>query len=105
MFGNTPLGLWRPSEPSRKRRSLALWTAAGVVLGIEVAAMAAAHADPNLVLPGGLPAQVKPTFSEPGLPRFRPAARRLWAVRVPASAAAGEADALAAVGAAMRTIR
>ena len=32
--------------------------------------MAAARADPTIVLPSGLPVQVKPTFSEPGLPAF-----------------------------------
>ncbi len=70
MFGRAQLGLWRVGEPPQKRRSRALWTTAGVALGIEVAAMAAAHADPTLVLPSGLPVQVKPTFSEPGLPAF-----------------------------------
>src|SRR5580693_2050814 len=29
-----------------------------------------ASADPQVVLPNGLPVQVKPTFSEPGLPAF-----------------------------------
>ena len=29
-----------------------------------------ANADPQVVLPGGLPVQVKPTYSEPGLPAF-----------------------------------
>jgi hypothetical protein len=30
----------------------------------------AANADPQVVLPNGLPVQVKPTYSEPGLPAF-----------------------------------
>jgi hypothetical protein len=46
------------------------WTTAGVVLGIGVSAIGAAHADPNIVLPSGLPVQVHPTFQEPGLPAF-----------------------------------
>jgi hypothetical protein len=70
MFRNTPPGLWRPGGPAPKRRSRAPWTTAGIALGIEVATMAAAHADPSPVLPSGLPVQVKPTFQEPGLPAF-----------------------------------
>jgi hypothetical protein len=35
-----------------------------------VFAAQAANADPQVVLPNGLPVQVKPTYSEPGLPAF-----------------------------------
>jgi hypothetical protein len=35
-----------------------------------VLATQAANADPQVVLPNGLPVQVKPTYSEPGLPAF-----------------------------------
>src|SRR5271165_6701537 len=68
MFGNTPLGLCRASGPPHGARLRLRW--AGVVVGIGVGAIGAAHADPSLVLPSGLPVQVHPTFSEPGLPAF-----------------------------------
>jgi hypothetical protein len=43
----------------------------GLVAGAsEVLAAQAANADPQVVLPNGLPVQVKPTHSEPGLPAF-----------------------------------
>jgi len=48
----------------------ARWTTASVVLGVGVSAIGAAYADPSIVLPNGLPVQVHPTFSEPGLPAF-----------------------------------
>jgi hypothetical protein len=35
-----------------------------------VLAAQAANADPQVILPQGLPVQVKPTFTEPGLPQF-----------------------------------
>ena len=44
-----------------------LWLVAGAS-GALVAQ--AANADPQVVLPNGLPVQVKPTYSEPGLPAF-----------------------------------
>src|SRR5271156_1543735 len=46
------------------RRWLWLVGASGVL------ATQAANADPQVVLPNGLPVQVKPTYSEPGLPAF-----------------------------------
>jgi hypothetical protein len=46
------------------RRWLWLIGASGVL------ATQAANADPQVVLPNGLPVQVKPTYSEPGLPAF-----------------------------------
>ncbi|HKN30346.1 MAG TPA: hypothetical protein VJY34_21690 [Roseiarcus sp.] len=70
MFGNTVLGLCCASRPPRGGRLRARWTAASVVLGIGVGAIGAAYADPSIVLPNGLPVQVHPTFSEPGLPAF-----------------------------------
>jgi hypothetical protein len=48
----------------------AQWRTAGVVLGVGVSAIGAAYADPSIVLPNGLPVQVHPTYSEPGLPAF-----------------------------------
>src|SRR5271165_498964 len=68
MFGNTPLGLCRASGPPHGARLRLRW--AGVVVGIGVGAIGATHADPSIVLPNGLPVQVHPTFSEPGLPAF-----------------------------------
>ncbi len=68
MFRNTPLGLCRATGPPHGARLRLRW--AGVVVGIGVGAIGAAHADPSLVLPNGLPVQVHPTFSEPGLPAF-----------------------------------
>ena len=44
-----------------------LWLVAGAS---GVLATQAASADPQVVLPNGLPVQVKPTYSEPGLPAF-----------------------------------
>ena len=44
-----------------------LWLVVGVS---GVLAAQAANADPQVVLPNGLPVQVKPTYSEPGLPAF-----------------------------------
>ncbi len=70
MFGNTPLGLCCASSPPHGGRLRVRWTAAGVVLGIGMSATGAAHADPSIVLPNGLPVQVHPTFLEPGLPAF-----------------------------------
>ena len=70
MFGNTPLGLCRASGPPHGGRLRLRCTTASVVLGIVVGAIGAAHADPSIVLPSGLPVQVKPMFQEPGLPAF-----------------------------------
>ena len=70
MFGNTPLGLCCASGPPHGGRLRLRCTTACVVLGIGVGAIGAAHADPSLVLPSGLPVQVNPTFQEPGLPAF-----------------------------------
>ena len=44
-----------------------LWMVAGAS---GVLAAQAASADPQVVLPKGLPVQVKPTYTEPGLPAF-----------------------------------
>ena len=44
-----------------------LWMVVGVS---GVLAAQAANADPQVVLPNGLPVQVKPTYTEPGLPAF-----------------------------------
>ena len=70
MFENTVLGLCCASGPPRRGRMRAQWRTAGVVLGVGVSAIGAAYADPSIVLPNGLPVQVRPTFSEPGLPAF-----------------------------------
>ena len=70
MFGNTLLGLCCASEPPHGGRLRLRCTTASLILGIVVSAIVAAHADPNIVLPNGLPVQVKPTFQEPGLPAF-----------------------------------
>ena len=70
MFGNTVLGLCCASGPPRSGRVRARWTTASVVLGVGVSAIGAAYGDPSIVLPNGLPVQVHPTFSEPGLPAF-----------------------------------
>ena len=52
------------SPPGGRRR---LW----IVVGASgVLAAQAASADPQVVLPQGLPVQVKPTYTEPGLPQF-----------------------------------
>src|SRR5271156_4128947 len=52
------------ASPGWRRR---LWLVAGAS-GVLMAQ--AANADPQVVLPNGLPGQVKPTYSEPGLPAF-----------------------------------
>ncbi len=70
MFGNKPLGLCCASGPPRGGRLRVRWTTASVVVGIGICAIGAAHADPSIVLPNGLPVQVHPTFPEPGLPAF-----------------------------------
>src|SRR5208283_5399100 len=70
MFGNTSLGLCCASGPPRSGRMRARWTTASVALSIGMSATRAAYADPHIVLPDGLPVQVHPTFSEPGLPAF-----------------------------------
>ncbi len=70
MFENTVLGLCCASGPPRRGRMRAQWRTAGVVLGVGVSAIGVAYADPSIVLPNGLPVQVHPTFSEPGLPAF-----------------------------------
>src|ERR1700724_1661956 len=44
-----------------------LWLVAGASGAL---AAQPARADPQVVLPNGLPVQVKPTYSEPGLPAF-----------------------------------
>jgi hypothetical protein len=44
-----------------------LWLVAGASGAL---AAQAANSDPQVVLPNGLPVQVKPTYSEPGLPAF-----------------------------------
>ena len=44
-----------------------VWLVAGASGAL---AAQAANADPQVVLPNGLPVQVKPTYSEPGLPTF-----------------------------------
>jgi hypothetical protein len=51
--------------PASGRRWLWLVVGASGVLAAQPA-----NADPKIVLPNGLPVQVKPTFSEPGLPAF-----------------------------------
>ena len=76
MFGNTPLGLCCASGPPHGGRLRLRCTTASVVLGIGIGAIGAAYADPSLVLPTGLPVQVKPTFQEPGLPAFSLPAQR-----------------------------
>jgi hypothetical protein len=65
------------SARSRKRFCLQRGASPGgrrwlsLVAGVSGALAAqAASADPQVVLPNGLPVQVKPTYSEPGLPAF-----------------------------------
>jgi hypothetical protein len=65
------------SARSRKRLCLQKGASPGgrrwlwLVVGASGAlATQAANADPQVVLPNGLPVQVKPTYSEPGLPAF-----------------------------------
>jgi hypothetical protein len=52
-------------SPPGGRRWLRLVVGASGVLAAH-----AASADPQVILPQGLPVQVKPTFTEPGLPQF-----------------------------------
>ena len=52
-------------SPPGGRRWLWMVVGAWGVLGAQ-----AASADPQVVLPQGLPVQVKPTYTEPGLPQF-----------------------------------
>ena len=70
MFGNTLLGLCCANGPPHGGRWRLRWTTASVVLGVGVSAIGSARADPSIVLQNGLPVQVHPTFSEPGLPAF-----------------------------------
>ena len=65
------------SARSRKRLCLQNGSPGGgrrwlwmVVGALGVLAAQAASADPQVVLPQGLPVQVKPTYTEPGLPQF-----------------------------------
>ena len=65
------------STRSRKKVCLQKGALAGgrrwlwlVVWASGVLAAQAANADPQVILPNGLPVQVKPTYSEPGLPAF-----------------------------------
>jgi hypothetical protein len=58
------LCLQRGASPGRRRW---LWLVVGAS---GMLAAQAANADPQVVLPNGLPVQVKPTYSEPGLPAF-----------------------------------
>jgi hypothetical protein len=51
--------------PPGGRRWLCLVVGAAGVLAAQ-----AANADPQVILPNGLPVQVKPTYTEPGLPQF-----------------------------------
>src|ERR1700677_4424354 len=55
----------RHGSPPGGRRWLWMVVAASGVLAAQ-----AAGADPQVVLPQGLPVQVKPTYTEPGLPQF-----------------------------------
>lgn len=71
MSGEMVVWLRRASGPprgGRGRECRAL--AAGAMMVMCVGATAPTRADPQIVLPNGLPVQVKPTFSEPGLPAF-----------------------------------
>jgi hypothetical protein len=70
VFGNTLLGLCCANGPPHGGRLRVRWTTASVVLGVGVSAIGSARADPSIVLQNGLPVQVHPTFSEPGLPAF-----------------------------------
>jgi hypothetical protein len=58
------LCLQNGASPGRRRW---LWLVVGASGAL---AAQAASADPQVVLPNGLPVQVKPTYSEPGLPAF-----------------------------------
>ena len=70
MFGTILLGRRRASGPPLGGLLGARWARASVVVGIGIGAIGSAYADPSVVLPNGLPAQVHPTFPEPGLPAF-----------------------------------
>jgi hypothetical protein len=70
MFANRRSAFSRASGPPRGRRSQSWAVMTWKVLFIGLGAVTSAHADPTLVLPSGLPVQVKPTFQEPGLPAF-----------------------------------
>jgi hypothetical protein len=70
MSGNTLSELRSASGPPDAGRLRLRWTTACVVLRIGIGAVGEAHADPSIALPSGLPVQVHPTFSEPGLPAF-----------------------------------
>src|SRR6202046_1237070 len=58
------LCLRKGSPPGGRRWSWMVVGASGVL------AAQAARADPQVVLPQGLPVQVKPSYTEPGLPQF-----------------------------------
>jgi hypothetical protein len=58
-------GCLQNEAPPGGRRWLWLVVGASGVLAAQ-----AANADPQVVLPNGLPVQVKPTYTEPGLPTF-----------------------------------
>jgi hypothetical protein len=58
------VSLQKGASPSGRRW---LWLVAGVS---GLLAAHAANADPQVILPNGLPVQVKPTYTEPGLPAF-----------------------------------
>ena len=69
-----------------------LWLVAGASGAL---AAQAANADPQVVLPNGLPVQVKPTYSEPGLPEAStPATAAATGARAPAAGAAAAAATL-----------
>src|SRR5580700_5322529 len=66
--------VWRratgPGKRKARRSVQRLWPLIGpVALGIAVAC-GESWADPQVVSPSGLPAQVRPTYPEPGLPAF-----------------------------------
>src|ERR1700733_11787388 len=72
--GYRSLVLWKRAARTGQRKAresvLRLWPLIGPVgLGI-VAAYDESWADPQVVSPTGLPAQVRPTYPEPGLPAF-----------------------------------
>jgi hypothetical protein len=67
--------LWRCAARTGKRRAVGsaqwLWPLIASV-GVEIVAACGVSwaADPSVVSPSGLPAQVRPSFPEPGLPAF-----------------------------------